>query len=165
MSWLFLRWETKFNFTILDSEIKQTKMQHAQSSSYDDTATTSSEFEQRVEVSSTGKRSRTSSSSSAKSVASSNSSKSSKHSVASSKGSSKSNLDEEGEPEVIPAVVSAEEVAEQELLDEIVVKENVSDNLSTDPGAVPTTHDIINEEEEFEADAKNDDVPQRSGKE
>jgi len=138
-------------------------MQHAQSSSYDDTATTSSEFEQRVEVSSTGKRSRTSSSSSAKSVASSHSSKASKHSVASSQGSSKSNLDDECAPEATPAAVTAEEVAEQELLDEMIVKDNISDNLITDTGAVPTTHDIITEEEEFEADAKIDDVAQKQG--
>merc|ERR1712061_910094 len=127
---------------LVDAEIKQTKIQHAQSSSYDDTATTSSEFEQRVEVTSTGKRSRTSSSSSAKSVASTDSSKGSKHSVASSRGISKSN---------------PEEVAEQELLDEMIVRD-VSDNLGTDPGAASTTHDIINEEEEGEADDKVDNA-------
>ena len=133
----------------VDAEIKQTKIQHAQSSSYDDTATTSSEFEQRVEVTSTGKRSRTSSSSSAKSVASIDSSKGSKHSVASSRGSSKSN---------------PEEVAEQELLDEMIVRD-VSDNLGTDPGAASTTHDIINEEEEGEADDKVDNaVGKQQGK-
>ena len=123
-------------------------MQHAQSSSYDDTATTSSEFEQRVEVTSTGKRSRTSSSSSAKSVASIDSSKGSKHSVASSRGSSKSN---------------PEDVAEQELLDEMIVRD-VSDNLGTDPGAASTIHDIINEEE-GEADDKVDNaVGKQQGK-
>ena len=159
----YLKWVTNSNHSILDSEIKQTKMQHAQSSSYDDTATTSSEFEQRVEVSSTGKRSRTSSSSSAKSVASSHSSKSSKHSVASSKGSSKSNLDDECPPESTPAVVTAEEVAEQELLDEMIVRDNVSENLGSDPGATSATHDII-EEEEFETDNKIDDSIQKQGK-
>jgi hypothetical protein len=141
---------------LVANEIRQQpKIQHAQSSSYDDTATTSSEIDARGDIPSAGKRSRTSSSSSSKSVASSNSSKASKHSVGSSRGSSrgssKSNLDEEGVPETIPSAVTAEEVVEQELLDEMIVKD-VADNFGTDPGAgtVLTAHEVINEEEETE---------------
>merc|ERR1711997_1241135 len=106
---------------LVDDEVKQTRIQHTQSSSYDDTATTSSE--PRGE---TGKRSRTSSSSSAKSVAS-NSSKASKGSVGSSRQSSgrssKSNLEDELIQKATHVDVTADEVVEQELLDEMVVKD------------------------------------------
>ena len=120
---------------------------HTQSSSYDDTATTSSEA--RGE---TGKRSRTSSSSSAKSVAS-NSSKASKGSVGSSRQSSgrssKSNLEDELIQKATHVDVTADEVVEQELLDEMVVKE-VSEECGTDPGAgvVTDAKDVIREEDE-----------------
>ena len=132
---------------IADDEVKQTRIQHTQSSSYDDTATTSSE--PRGE---TGKRSRTSSSSSAKSVAS-NSSKASKGSVGSSRQSSgrssKSNLEDELIQKATHVDVTADEVVEQELLDEMVVKE-VSEECGTDPGAgvVTDAKDVIREEDE-----------------
>ena len=132
---------------IADDEVKQTRIQHTQSSSYDDTATTSSE--PRGE---TGKRSRTSSSSSAKSVAS-NSSKASKGSVGSSRQSSgrssKSNLEDELIQKATHVDATADEVVEQELLDEMVVKE-VSEECGTDPGAgvVTDAKDVIREEDE-----------------
>jgi hypothetical protein len=132
-----------------DDEVKQTNRLslHTQSSSYDDTATTSSE--PRGE---TGKRSRTSSSSSAKSVAS-NSSKASKGSVGSSRQSSgrssKSNLEDELIQKATHVDATADEVVEQELLDEMVVKE-VSEECGTDPGAgvVTDAKDVIREEDE-----------------
>jgi hypothetical protein len=132
---------------LVDDEVKQTRIQHTQSSSYDDTATTSSE--PRGE---TGKRSRTSSSSSAKSVAS-NSSKASKGSVGSSRQSSgrssKSNLEDELIQKATHVDATADEVVEQELLDEMVVKE-VSEECGTDPGAgvVTDAKDVIREEDE-----------------
>ena len=146
-------------YYIADEEIKQPKLQHAQSSSYDDTATTSSEIDAKGDIPSAGKRSRTSSSSSSKS---SNSSKGSKHSVGSSRGSSrgstKSNLDEECVPETIPSAVTAEEVVEQELLDEMIVKDD-ADNFGTDPGVaiVLTAPEVINEEEE----TSEEDTPKK----
>ena len=136
-----------FYICIADDEVKQTRIQHTQSSSYDDTATTSSE-----PCGETGKRSRTSSSSSAKSVAS-NSSKASKGSVGSSRQSSgrssKSNLEDELIQKATHVDVTADEVVEQELLDEMVVKE-VSEECGTDPGAgvVTDAKDVIREEDE-----------------
>jgi hypothetical protein len=136
---------------ISDDKIKELQIQHAQKSSYDDTATTSSEFDARGDIPSPGKRCLTSPSS----VDSFNSSKASKHSVSSSfgfsTGNSKINLDEEYVAETIASAVTAEEVDEQDFSGERIVKD-VADNFNADLGSgiVLNAYEVINEEEETE---------------
>ena len=154
---------------ITEGEAEQTKIQRAQSSSYDDTATTSSEHDVGGDIPSAGKRSRTSSASSSKSGVSTRSSKASKPSVGSSRlsshGSSKDNLEDEGSPGTAPAAVIADDAVKQELLDEMIVKD-VSDNFGTDPGAgtVSSTHQVIAEEEEGDSEIKvEESLPTQQG--